>query len=270
MDRRSFLRTAGLVAGGAAVGAVAVDVLQGRGSPAATAPGANRAGLTGTGLDAPRVFSRVQTGDQLVALTLDDGPAATTTAVLKLLHDKQVPATFDVVGNRLQQHTELLRQMNNDLHDIGNHTWSHRVLAGLTAADIDPELRKTDELIQNITGDRPRYVRPPGGEVTPELLTVASEFGYDVLLWSVQLHVPVEASAPSPSGTAAPTDPVQYVLDNLQPGAIILAHDLGSLSGTASGDALPRLIDGARAKGYRFLTVSQLVAAGTPLQGDAV
>jgi peptidoglycan/xylan/chitin deacetylase (PgdA/CDA1 family) len=191
--------------------------------------------------------------------------------VLKMLHDLQVPATFDVVGNRLQEHTELLRQMHNDLHDIGNHTWSHRVLAGLTAADIDPELRKTDELIQNITGDRPRYVRPPGGEVTPELLTVASEFGYDVLLWSVQLHVPLEAPASAePGRRPAATDPVQYVLDNLQPGAIILGHDLGSLSGTGAGDALPRLISGARAKGYRFLTVSQLVAAGTPLQGDAV
>jgi peptidoglycan/xylan/chitin deacetylase (PgdA/CDA1 family) len=173
-----------------------------------------------------------------------------------------------VVGNRLQQRTELLRQMHNDLHDIGNHTWSHRVLAGLPAAEIDPELRKTDELIQAITGDRPRYVRPPGGEVTPELLTVASEFGYDVLLWSVQLHVPTDGAATA--SPAAVADPVQYVLDNLQPGAIVLAHDLGTLSGTGPQDALPRLIDGARARGYRFLTVSQLVAAGTPLQGDAV
>lgn len=268
MDRRGFLRAAGLVAGGAAVGAVAVDALGRGGSPAEDVLGRSRA-VTGTGLNAPRVFSRVQTGDQLVALTLDDGPAATTLAVLEMLRRKQVPATFDVVGNRLQQHTDLLRQMHNDLHDIGNHTWSHRVLAGLTAADIDPELRKTDVLIENITGDRPRYVRPPGGEVTPELLTVASEFGYDVLLWSVQLHVPLEV--PAGAGGAPPAaDPVQYVLDNLQPGAVILAHDLGTLSGTGSHDALPRLIDGARAKGYRFLTVSQLVAAGTPLQGDAV
>ncbi|MDX6221499.1 MAG: peptidoglycan-N-acetylglucosamine deacetylase, partial [Frankiales bacterium] len=115
-------------------------------------------------------------------------------------------------------------------------------------------------------GNRPRYVRPPGGEVTPELLTAVSGFGYDVVLWSVQLHTPADAT-----DTQAPTvDPVQYVLDNLQPGSIVLAHDLGALSGTAPADALPRLIDGARAKGYRFLTISALVAAGTPMQGDAV
>ena len=147
--------------------------------------------------------------------------------------------------------------MQSEGHDIGNHTWSHRVLAGLAAADISTELRQTDELIQNITSDRPRYVRPPGGGVSPELLTVASGFGYDVVLWSVQLH----------AATAIAPDPVAYVLDNLQPGAIILAHDLGPQSGTAKGDALPRLIDGAQAKGYRFLTISGLVAAGTPMPG---
>jgi peptidoglycan/xylan/chitin deacetylase (PgdA/CDA1 family) len=268
VDRRSFLRASALVAGGAVAGAVAVDVLHG--GPAGSDSvvlGRNRASLTGTGLDTPRVFSRVQTGDPSIALTLDDGPAGSTAAVLKLLKDRAVTATFDVVGNRVQPHTELLRQMQNDGHEIGNHTWSHRVLAGLPIAEIDPELRKTDELIAAVTGNRPRYVRPPGGEVTPELLTVASELGYDVVLWSVQLHAPAQAATDS---AAVSADPVKYVLDNLQPGAIVLAHDLGDLSGTAAGDALPRLIDGARNKGYRFLTISALVAAGTPVQGDAI
>jgi peptidoglycan/xylan/chitin deacetylase (PgdA/CDA1 family) len=268
VDRRNFLRASALVAGGAVIGAAAVDALHGGSGPSDNVVlGRNRASLTGTGLDTPRVFSRVQTGDPSIALTLDDGPAGTTAAVLKLLKDRSVTATFDVVGNRVQPHTELLRQMQNDGHEIGNHTWSHRVLAGLPIAEIDPELRKTDELIAAVTGNRPRYVRPPGGEVTPELLTVASEFGYDVVLWSVQLHVPAAAATDS---AAADADPVAYVLDNLQPGSIVLAHDLGNLSGTGPGAALPRLIDGARAKGYRFLTISALVAAGTPVQGDAI
>jgi peptidoglycan-N-acetylglucosamine deacetylase len=263
VDRRDFLRASALVAGGAVAGAAGLDLVRGGsgGSDGAAVLGRDRASLTGTGLDTPRVFSRVQTGDASIALTFDDGPAETTAAVLALLKARNVAATFDIVGNRVApSYTEMLREMQNDLHDIGNHTWSHRRLAGLATTDIDQELRKTDELIDAITGNRPRYVRPPGGDVTPEVLTVASEFGYDVLLWSVQLHAP---------GTVA-GDPVKYVLDNLQPGAIILAHDLGSLSGTAKGDALPRLIDGARAKGYRFLTVSELAAAGTPVQGDAV
>jgi peptidoglycan/xylan/chitin deacetylase (PgdA/CDA1 family) len=268
VDRRNFLRASALVAGGAVAGAVTVDALR-SGSPSTggSVLGRNRSSLTGTGLDTPRVFSRVQTGDSLIALTLDDGPAGTTAAVLAMLKERGVNATFDVVGNRLQPHTELLRQMGNDGHEIGNHTWSHRVLAGLPIAEIDPELRKTDELIRAITGNRPRYVRPPGGEVTPELLTAVSGFGYDVVLWSVQLHSPADAATDAPAPTV---DPVQYVLDNLQPGSIVLAHDLGALSGTAPADALPRLIDGARAKGYRFLTISALVAAGTPMQGDAV
>jgi peptidoglycan-N-acetylglucosamine deacetylase len=268
VDRRTFLRASALVAGGAAAGGVAVGALQGgSGGSDNVVLGRDRASLTGTGLDTPRVFSRVQTGDLSIALTLDDGPAASTAAVLALLKQRGVNATFDVVGNRVQPRTELLRQMLADGHEIGNHTWSHRVLAGLSSAEIDPELRKTDELIRAITGNRPRYVRPPGGEVTPELLTAASGFGYDVVLWSVQLHAPAEAATDSP---APKVDPVQYVLDNLQPGSIVLAHDLGALSGTQPADALPRLIDGARAKGYRFLTISALVAAGTPMQGDAV
>ena len=263
MDRRTFLRTSALVAGGAIAGGVAVEALNGGPGTGSTALGRDRANLTGSGLNTPRVFSRVQTGDLSVALTLDDGPAAASTAaVLKLLKQHGVTATFDVVGNRVQSSTtELLRQMGREGHEIGNHTWSHRVLAGLPIADIDPELRKTDELIAAVTGNRPRYVRPPGGEVTPELLTVASGFGYDVVLWSVQLHAPAE------SPTA---DPVKYVLDNLQPGAIILAHDLGDLSGTGASDALPRLIKGVVDKGYRFLTISALVAAGTPVQSDAI
>lgn len=268
LDRRGLLRGAALVAGGVVAGAGGLEVVRGRGgSGSASALGRSSTSVTGTGLDTPRVFSRVQTGDLLVALTLDDGPADTTAGVLALLKDRGVLATFDIVGNRVQDRTELIRQMTGDGHDLGNHTWSHRDLSGLTAAEIDPELRRTDELIQAITGDRPRYVRPPGGQVTPELLTVASEFGYDVLLWSVQLHVPTSASGSTSSETS---DPVEYVLDNLQPGAIVLAHDLGTLAGTGAGDALPRFIDGARAKGYLFETVSRLVAAGNPQQGDAV
>lgn len=174
-----------------------------------------------------------------------------------MLDEQQVRATFDIVGSNVGQQPDLLRRQMSR-HDLGNHTWSHRALTGLTAAEIDAELRRTDDLIDRVTGERPRCLRPRGGEVTPQILTAASAFGYDVLLWSIQV----------PAGTRA-ADPVQYVLDHLHPGAIVLAHDPGIR--TAGGpDGLTRLIRGARALGYVFSTVSELVSAGNPVQGDAL
>lgn len=258
MDRRTFLRSAALMAGGAALGGGAVAALTSRraGDEADLGLGRPRA-VGGSGLDTPRVFSRVETGETLVALTFDDGPSAVTGAVLDVLDDRGVRATFNIVGDHVGSQTELLRRQMGR-HDIGNHTWSHRPLAGRSATDIDGELRRTDDLIDRVTGERPRYLRPPGGEVTPEILTAASAFGYDVLLWSVQL----------PASGARP-DPVQHVLDNLHPGAIVLAHEGADLTGSGAQDPLPRLIDGIRDRGYVLVPVSELVSAGNPVQGDA-
>lgn len=257
MNRRSFLKGGALLATGSAIGAGAAVFARGQSGDANSGSEGSGGAVVRPGLDTPRVFSQVETGETLVALTFDDGPSVATTALLDVLDRHQVRATFNIVGNQVRQQTELLRRQMVR-HDIGNHTWSHRPLAGLTASEIDAELRRTDDLIDRITGERPRYLRPPGGTVTPQVLTAASAFGYDVLLWSVQL--------PSLDRRR---DPVQYVLDNLHAGAIVLMHDSGAAIGQASLDALPKLIDRARELGYVFATVSELVSAGNPVQGDA-
>lgn len=258
MNRRSVLKGAALVAVGGVVGGGVVRALDWAGDPSGSDGTGFGRSVAGSGVDTPRVFSRVETGESLVALTFDDGPSSSTKGILDVLDQRNVRATFNIIGERVQGRTDLLRR-EDVRHDLGNHTWSHRQLAGLSPKEIDSELRRTDDIIDRVTGKQPRYLRPPGGGVSPEVLSAASAFGYDVLLWSLQLP-----------GRDRYPDPVQYVVNHIHPGAIILAHDGDSPSGSATLNALPRLIDRIKDLGYVFVTVSELTSAGNPVQGDAI
>ena len=239
MDRRSFLRAAGLVAGGAVVGARGSRRPAQRRPAAAGVPRApDRTGLTGTGLNAPRVFSRVQTGDQLGGADPrrrsggdDDGRAEDAARPARVL------ATFDVVGNRLQQHTELLRQMDRrPARDRQPHLVAPR--AGRAARRRHRPRAAQDRRADPEHHRRPAALRPAArgrGDAR------AADGGLGVRL---RRGAVVGAAARAGRGVGdrapcRPADPVQYVLDNLQPGAIILAHDLGSLSGTGAATRCP-------------------------------
>lgn len=255
VDRRTVLRRAG----GAAAAVALTAVGAGAGAAAATHQdrAAHRRRADAVGGPEPRrpgsvrVLWHASTDEPLAALTFDDGPVERfTRPVLDLLEDRKVPATFAVVGERVLEQEELVRREVSGRHELVNHTWSHADLCLLDRDAVGDEVDRLDDLLQRLTGRRPSLLRPPYGRVTGTVLEVAAERGHDVLLWDTRLH--------ERSGT--PDEVARMALDQLRPGCVLLGHDGGRGPHEIGLAALPAVIDGARARGFRFVTASELHA----------
>jgi len=160
-----------------------------------------------------RVLWDSNTAQRLVALTFDDGPMERfTRPLLEVLDRAKVPATFCVVGARVQQQQSLVRRELSGRHELVNHTWSHPDLSALGAAGVDRELERTNEVIARLTGRRPALLRPPYGRLSGVALRAAARSGHDVLMWDVKLHEQSQDIAGN----------VHQVLRQLTPGTVLL------------------------------------------------
>lgn len=257
ISRRALLR--GAAAAGVAVTAGTVVATSGSGelTPAAAldppSPGASFGPVWPDGrLRETRVLWRADTDRHMVALTFDDGPMPEyTTGVITTLSRLGVRATFNLVGARVLRHPDIVAREIAGRHEIGSHTMTHADLARLSAARVRDELQRAHEVITRVAGVAPTTLRPPYGHISGETMLAAAELGYDVISWAVKFHEDLYDAA----GNA------DYIVANLAPGSVILAHDTGNRSRLKDLDALPRLVAGARANGYEFVTVSELLAA---------
>jgi peptidoglycan/xylan/chitin deacetylase (PgdA/CDA1 family) len=197
---------------------------------------------------------RVRTEKPLVALTFDDGPGPEwTPMVLNALDRHRVKATFFVVGERLTRHEGLVRD-RIARHELGNHTWSHQDLARLDEDQVRDQILRTHFAIKRVTGRSPTVMRPPWAHLGGSTLVVAEEFGYDVVMWSHQMHEKrFEANPPAQA---------RDIVDNVGPGSIVLAHDVGDRKRLVALGQLDAIIIGLRLRGFEFVTVSELIAAG--------
>jgi len=184
-----------------------------------------------------------------VLLTFDDGPSVPYTGqILDILRAEGVKATFFLCGSAAERYPELVRRIRDEGHEIGNHTWSHPYLYLAGRAEMAAEIDRTQDALERITGTRPVWFRPPFGVRGFALRGVLEERGMKMMLWSDRGH----DGALDAAGITATT------LAQLHPGAIVLLHDgfeakdpaLVDRSATVS--ALPSIIAGARAAGYRF------------------
>ncbi|MDH6115236.1 peptidoglycan/xylan/chitin deacetylase (PgdA/CDA1 family) [Kitasatospora sp. MAP12-15] len=187
----------------------------------------------------------VHAGSMALALTIDDGPSADyTPQVLSILRQYGVTATFFMVGSNVDQYPDVARQVHDEGHLIGNHTWSHVDLGTLSADQTRDEIQRTSDIIAQVTdGTSPTLFRAPGGYFTHAAMAVCGDLGLAPISWSVD---PEDWSNP---GTSAIVD---RVLSNATTGSIILNHDgLGDRSQTVSAlqTYLPQLID----SGYQFV-----------------
>ena len=183
-----------------------------------------------------------------VALTYDDGPAALTPAFLNKLKSLGVPATFFMIGQQVGANASLLRRMLAEGHMVANHSWSHPMLgAGGPAASS--QLSQTSAAIRKATGFTPCLFRPPYGSSGTDLVRRTRAQGMTSVLWSVD---PLDWRQP---GTRAI---VSRVASGAGPGAIILSHDGGGARGQTLA-ALPGIVKALRRKGYRFVTVNELL-----------
>jgi len=193
---------------------------------------------------------RAGTAEKLVALTFDDGPNPApnrTPALLAALKAENARATFFVVGSRVEKAPDLIRQMAADGHEVGNHSYSHPNLALMSESGVERELCRTSVLIRQITGARPRFYRPPGGNVNRIVQNAAESLGMAGAFWTTDAIKQEEA--------ASRADLAQFVVREACPGAILLLHNAPDVTVAA----VPAIVRGLRARGYELVTMSELV-----------
>lgn len=190
-----------------------------------------------------------------VALTFDGGPSEPTPRLLDVLKQEKVHATFFLQGvGHVAKYPDTVRRMAAEGHEIGNHTWTHKVLTKLDANGIRAELQPVQDEIEKITGHKPVLMRPPEGRTNDKVSKVMREMGLAQVLWS--------ATAKDYETTDSALIE-QRILDQTKRDGIILLHE--RYKGTIP--AVPGIIGELRKRGYTIVTVSQLLAPAKPVPG---
>jgi peptidoglycan/xylan/chitin deacetylase (PgdA/CDA1 family) len=204
-------------------------------------------------VDAPLTFNWVHVNGPYIALTFDDGPSAKLTPrLLDLLGAHHIKATFFVIGQNVADHPEIVARAAREGDEIGNHSWSHPAFAKLSDEAVRRELQKTDEAIHSATGNRPTLLRPPYGSITArQKKWIKEEFGYKIVMWDVD---PLDWKRPGPIVVT------NRIMRNTRAGSIVLSHDIHP--GTI--EAMPAAIEQLQAKGFKFVTVSELISMALP------
>ncbi len=201
-----------------------------------------------------RLLCRVKTTRKVVALTFDDGPHPQHTPwLLDMLAAKNIQATFFVVGRRVRHYRDILARTFDEGHEIGNHGDHHVPLSPLPAGLIARELNVCSDLIQGVTGTRPRFMRPPMGWINDKVLRVSKQLGYEPVIGSIH---------PQDSRQPGQTVILRRLRRRLEPGAIIILHDGGwriRASRRQTLQAVDIFTDELLKEGYAFATLSGLV-----------
>lgn len=197
-------------------------------------------------------FSRVPVAGKYIAITFDDGPhPQNTPRLLDILRARNIKATFYVIGRSVDLYPQIVRRTVAEGHEVGNHTHTHRLLSKLSDAEVRSELTRCRDAVSRAAGVQMRTMRPPyGGLLQRQREFVHAEFGYPTILWSVD---PLDWKRPGPSVVTS------RILSGTSAGGIVLAHDLHS----QTVDAMPATLDGLLRRGFKFVTVSQLLAMKT-------
>lgn len=179
----------------------------------------------------------------MVALTFDDGPdSEKTEAILNLLKEKQVKATFFVIGAQVEENADLIQRMALEGHQIGIHTYKHVDLSCLDESEQRLEIRKTEEVIEKIVGEQNLMLRPPFGQMNTVL---ENWIDRPIILWSVDTEDWTDRPA---------IEVIMQTVENVRDGDIILMHDV-SENGL---EAVAGIIDEMHRMGYTFLTIEEL------------
>jgi peptidoglycan-N-acetylglucosamine deacetylase len=226
-------------------------------APAATsAPAANAtarpvvaATVPAPSTKAPRIsISQCNVDGPFIAMTFDDGPhGAQTPRLLKMLKDRGLKATFFVVGQCVAAEPEIARQIVAEGHEIANHSWSHPLLTKIGEDSVRDQLQRTHDVVKQETGVTMTLMRPPyGGFTTNQKSWAFKTWGYRCILWDVDS---LDWQHRSPAKTQS------IILNNTRAGSIVLCHDIHK----STVDAMPATLDGLIAKGFKFVTTSELL-----------
>lgn len=186
----------------------------------------------------------VSTAQHVVALTFDDGPhPENTLKALQLLEKYQMKATFFMLGSRIDFYPDLVKEVSNRGHEIGNHTWNHKQLTKINDATIQEEINLVDKKLQEIIGQPSTVFRPPYGATNGH---VESFLNVPSVLWTIDT---LDWKTKNPEAILA------EVKTGLKPGAIILMHDI---HGTTI-EALELILPYLKEQGYTSVHVSDVL-----------
>ncbi len=180
---------------------------------------------------------------KLIALTFDDGPGPDTGRLLDALQQRHAKATFFILGCNAETYPETLQRAYQEGHQIGNHTYSHKLLPDRSEAQIRQQLAKTEEILNQVCGQGTVYLfRPPFGEYSEQILKLAD---VPVISWAVD---PLDWKCLDAKKVA------DSIVKNAFDGAIVLSHDIYPSTVDGVIDAIDRL----QSEGYEFVTVNEL------------
>ena len=193
----------------------------------------------------------VDRDDKKIALTIDAAwEDDKTDFILQELKAHDVHATFFLCGFWVEKYPDKVKAIHDGGHEIGNHSSTHPHMNNLSAAQIQDEVTKYDDLLESIIGERSKNFRAPYGEYNDQVITTLRDMGYEVIQWTIDtIDWKEERSAETI---------LDKVMSKLAPGSIILCHN----NGYKIKEYLPTLLDSAIDQGYEFVTVSELLLTG--------
>ena len=200
----------------------------------------------------------VDTDQPLVALTLDDGPTADGTPwALSTLRRYRAHATFFLIGASVAGQETLVRQILADGNEVGNHSFTHVRMIGHSDGFYDSEIMRTDAALRRAGVPDPHLFRPPYGKKLLGLPRALARHDYRMIMWDVE----------DPPGAATPEAYAAEVVRQARPGSIILMHVMYRGNRIAQA-ALPLVLQGLEARGFRVVTAGELLLRGRPVPGD--
>lgn len=204
-----------------------------------------REALVGAAVGGPALWRGVP-NEPVVALTFDDGPKpGITDQLLAVLAREGIAATFFVIGRHTTEYPDLTRRMAEAGMQIENHSYTHANLTILPPEGVERELLRTRASVMAASGKAMRYFRPPGGNINGLVAQRAAHWGMTPVMWSVNGEAIEKVGADRLAS---------FIVKRAMPGAIILLHNGRS----TTVQALPRIIQGLRRRGFGFVTIDQL------------
>jgi len=218
-------------------------------------------GVNHTALPAPApapsakvTYSQAQVDGPYIAITFDDGPSAEhTPRLLDILKARGAKATFFVLGQCVANNPEIAKRIVSEGHEIASHSWNHPQLTRLGEDNVRDQLQRTHDVVKQVTGESMTLFRPPYGAFTQRQQRWAnSVWGYKTILWDVD---PLDWKYRSASHVE------NEIVKGTQNGSIILVHDIHK----TSVDAMPSTVDALLKKGFKFVTVTDLLKMDKPV-----
>lgn len=178
----------------------------------------------------------------MIALTFDDGPNYNTSKIIDILNKYNVKATFFMLGKNIENNKDIVKKMNDYGMEIGNHTYSHKLLTKLKEEQILNEFKKTNDLVFDIIGKYPTLTRPSYGSTSSK---IRKQVTTPIIIWNIDtLDWKYHNSSKI----------YNEVISKAEDGDIILMHDIYTATSNSLELIIPKLLE----KGYQLVTVSEL------------